>query len=202
MTEPGQTDEYTLADHVNAIIEHCGNGVIDYCIYDTGEIVPEIIKKYNLEGQDLVIPERGNIKDIKFIQRDLATVSGGYIRHDPNLVAQAVIGLICDDLQYQDKQNDPQYLMLNNKLKEDKRISKIKKQMQKESRKPKKEKKRKGGSKFVSKYGDRMEAIIDSNDLEKEKLKKLKREAKKNSKRKVTSERKKSESRKRTISDD
>jgi len=54
MTEPGQTDNYSVSDHLNAIIDHCGNGVVDYCIYDTGEIVPEFVRKYNREGQDLV----------------------------------------------------------------------------------------------------------------------------------------------------
>ena len=47
MTEPGQTDNYSISDHINAIIDHCGTGIIDYCIYDTGEIIPEFIKKYN-----------------------------------------------------------------------------------------------------------------------------------------------------------
>ena len=37
MTEFGQTDNYSVADHIKAIIEHCGEGLIDYCIYDTGE---------------------------------------------------------------------------------------------------------------------------------------------------------------------
>lgn len=51
-------------------------------------------------------------------------IQNGCIRHDPDLVATSIIQLICDDLKYQDKQNDPQYLMLNNKLKEDKRMNK------------------------------------------------------------------------------
>ena len=54
MTEPGQTDNYSLADHIKAIIEHTGKNVIDYCIYDTGEIIPEYIKRYNLKGSELV----------------------------------------------------------------------------------------------------------------------------------------------------
>ena len=29
MTEPGLTDNYSVADHVNAIVEHCGEGLID-----------------------------------------------------------------------------------------------------------------------------------------------------------------------------
>ena len=118
MTEPGQTDNYSVSDHLNAIIEHCGNGIIDYCIYDTGEIVPEFIKKYNLEGQDLVEQDIEKIKGIKFLQRNLSIIADGYIRHDPSLLASSIIELICDDLKYQDKQNDPQFLMLNTKLRE------------------------------------------------------------------------------------
>ena len=131
MTEPGQTDNYSVSDHLNAIIEHCGAEIIDYCIYDTGEIIPEFIKKYNLEGQDLVEQNIDKVKGIKFLQRDLSMITDNLIRHDPNLVATSIIELICDDLKYKDKQNDPQYLMLNTKLREEKRINKQKKKAKK-----------------------------------------------------------------------
>ena len=178
MTEPGQTDEYSVSDHLNAIIEHCGKGIVDYCIYDTGEVVPEYIKKYNLEGQDLVDSDIDKVKGITFLQRNLSTISDGCIRHDPELVAESVIGLICDDLKYQDKQNDPQYLMLNNKLREDKRINKIKKQMVKDAKKGKKDKDtKKRNSKFSSKYSDRIESIKQADEMIKLKEQKLKKEA-------------------------
>ena len=181
MTEPGQTDEYSVSDHLNAIIEHCGKGIVDYCIYDTGEVVPEFIKKYNLEGQDLVIPDVDKVRGITFLQRNLSMISNGCIRHDPELVAESIIGLICDDLKYQDKENDPQYLMLNNKLKEDKRINKIKKQMKKDEKKGIKEdkKSRKKNSKFSSKYSDRIESIRQSDEMIKLKEQKVKKESKK-----------------------
>lgn len=190
MTEPGQTDEYTVSDHLNAIIEHCGSGVVDYCIYDTGEIVPEFIKKYNLEGQDLVIPDINKVRGITFLQRNLSAVSNGCIRHDSDLVAESIIGLICDDLKYQDKQNDPQYLMLNNKLKEDKRISKIKKKMEKIPKKNNKLKKEIGkrNSKFTSKYRDRIESIKKADEmvrLKEQKIKKENRKSKKIQKQKI-----------------
>ena len=177
MTEPGQTDNYGVSEHINAIIEHCGKGIVDYCIYDTGEIVPEIVKKYNMDGQDLVDPNIDKIKGIKFLQRNLATVSDGFIRHDPSLVASSIIELICDDLKYQDKQNDPQYMMLSNKLREDKRIQKIQKRMIKKESKNKKRpesknKNRKSQSKFQSKYSERIESIREAD--EKIKLKKSK----------------------------
>ena len=174
MTEPGQTDKYTVSDHINAILEHCGKGIVDYCIYDTGEIVPEIIKKYNKDGQDLVEQDIDKIKGIKFLQRNLATVTDGYIRHDPNLVASSIIELICDDLKYQDKQNDPQYMMLSNKLREDKRIQKIQKKMEKKEKKniknPSKAKETKRGkSKFSSKYSERIASIKEADEKTKKK---------------------------------
>ncbi len=179
MTEPGQTDNYTIADHINAIEEHCGKGVIDYCIYDTGEIVPEMIKKYNTEGQDLVEQNIDKVKGITFLQRELAKVTDGYIRHDPALVASSIIELICDDLKYQDKQNDPQYMMLNNKLREDKRIQKVQKQMKKKekrnSKKPE-EKLKKGKSKFSSKYSDRIASIKEADQKAIKKKKSLEKQ--------------------------
>ena len=167
MTEPGQTDDYSVSDHLNAIIEHCGNGVVDYCIYDTGEIVPEFIKKYNTEGQDLVEQDIDKVRGIKFLQRNLSMVVNGHIRHDPSLVASSIIELICDDLKYQDKQNDPQYLMLNTKLREEKRINKIKK-----ATKHRKQKEANGNhvkalkskSKFSNKYSDRIASIREADE--------------------------------------
>ena len=189
MTEPGQTDNYSVTDHINAIIEHCGTGLIDYCIYDTGEIIPEFIKKYNLEGQDLVEQDVDKIKGIKFLQRDLSMISNDLIRHDSSLVASSIIELICDDLKYQDKQNDPQYLMLNTKLREEKRINKVKKKMAKKEKLKaqgklgKREKEWKGKSKFSSKYSDRIKSIREADEkarqrTKKEQVKKRKQKAK------------------------
>ena len=166
MTEPGQTDNYSVADHINAILEHCGQGIMDYCIYDTGEVIPEFIKKYNLEGQDIVEQDVDKVKGIKFLQRNLSMIDGEFIRHDPNLVAASIIELICDDLKYQDKQNDPQYLMLNTKLQEEKRINKKKKAMEKRNRNGKKpqEKHVRGKSKFSNKYSERIASIKEADE--------------------------------------
>ena len=119
MTDPGQTADYTLSDHVKAIVDHVGEGVVDYCIYDTGEIVPEIIRKYNEEGADLVEQDTSNAKSlgVHLMKRDLATVDGEFIRHNPNAIAASIIELICEDLKFKDMQNNPEYMILSDKLK-------------------------------------------------------------------------------------
>ena len=196
MTEPGQTDDYSVSDHLNAIIEHCGNGVVDYCIYDTGEIIPEFIKKYNLEGQDLVEQDIEKVRGITFLQRNLSMITENYIRHDSNLVASSIIELICDDLKYQDKQNDPQYLMLNTKLREEKRINKIKKDMERKAKKGKARKKKettkRGKSKFSNKYSERIASIREADAKARRKLEKENKKPKKNTNSTNTSKKPKS----------
>ena len=182
MTEPGQTDDYTVADHVKAIIEHCGEGIIDYCIYDTGEVIPEYIKKYNKEGADLVEQKLDDpiLRKIKFIKKNISTIIDGKIRHDPLLVAESAITLICNDLKYQDRESDPEYLMLNAKLKSDKRINKLKKEkakMDKKSRRKgidpnKKNTKNAKQSKFSSKYSERIKSIKESDAKNKKRIEK------------------------------
>ena len=140
----------------------------------TKEQEEEFIKKYNLEGQDLVEQNIDKVKGIKFLQRNLSMIKDDHIRHDPGLVALSIIELICDDLKYQDKQNDPQYMMLSNKLREDKRIQKIQKKMEKKEKKniksPSKAKETKRGkSKFSSKYSERIASIKEADEKTKKK---------------------------------
>ena len=174
MTEPGQTDDYSVEDHIKAIIEHCGEGLIDYCIYDTGEVVPEYIKMYNRECADLVEQKINDpaLKRIKFIKKNISKIVDGKIRHDPYMIAESAITLICNDMKFQDKENDPSYIMLNAKLQSDKRINKLKKEKRKKDKKaerkgidPNKKKDRfKKQSKFSAKYSDRIKSIKDSGE--------------------------------------
>ena len=168
MTELGQTDEYTLSDHIKAINDYVGTGIIDYCIYDTGEIVPEFIKKYNLKGSDIVMPDTNKAKElgVRLVQRNLSKVEGDSIRHDPDVIASTIIQLICDELKFEDMQNDSQYMLLNSRLKESKREIKKRekkdKKFQKSGRKPFERRDSSVKSKFNTKYKDRIESIKDS----------------------------------------
>lgn len=173
MTEPGQTYNYSLSDHINAINNHAGGKIIDYCIYDTGEIVPEYIRKYNMQGYELIEQDIQKVKNqgIKLMQRNVSCMQGEYIRHDSNLVAQAIIELVCEDLKFKDKQNDLKYMLLNDRLKSSKKHNKrIQRNKIKQAKK-----KPQGKSKFFSKYQDRIESIKESDMKlkEKERLNKI-----------------------------
>lgn len=161
MTEQGQTDNYTLSDHIKAINEHVGKGVIEYCIYDTGELIPEYIRKYNMQGQELVDidAQKAKAEGVYLMQRELSYVDGEFIRHNPEAIATSIIQLICDDLKFKDMQNDTKYILLND------RLSQAKKNLKEEGKKKSKHKSRNietGKSKFSKKYQDRIKSIQES----------------------------------------
>ena len=174
MTEPGQTDNYTLSEHIKAINEHIGKGVIQYCIYDTGEITPEYIRKYNMEGAELVEQDVSKVKveGVSLIQRNLSHIENGKIRHNPDAIATSIIQLICDDLKFNNMENNAQYMMLNKKLKNNKKSLKKQAKSNKKNLKQANSKKEKlGKSKFFEKYSERMESIKES-DIKQEERKK------------------------------
>ena len=174
MTEYGQTDDYTLYDHIKAIIDHAGKGIIDYCVYDTGEIVPEYVRQYNKEGSNLVEQDISKVKDegIKLIQRSLSTIENGRIRHNPDAIATSIIQLICDELKFRDMQNNTQYIMLDSKIKDTKKKLKQENKKNKPTKSKNKKKNRHSGSKFLDKYNERITSIRESENKQKEKLNK------------------------------
>lgn len=173
MTEPGQTDDYDVSDHINSILEHSGDGIIEFCISDVGEIVPEYIRKYNLLGSDVVNTDASNIrnKGIRLIKGSLAGIEGNYIRHDPDRTAKLIIELICTDLKFKDKHTDEQYMLLNSRLKEENRKEKKLKRKTKKIKAEKKDTLIKSKSKFSSKYKDRINSIKESEKTRLENIK-------------------------------
>lgn len=181
MTDPGQTDDFSLFDHIKAILDHARNPIIDYCIYDSGEIIPEYIKMYNMQGADVVEQDVKKIKElgIKIIQRKFSVVDGESIRHDPELVADSIIELICDDMVFKDMQNRPEYISMNTKLKKSTKKRKLtEKEKEKELKKMNKKalknkgKARRKKSKFATKYNDRIISIQESEEKRKQRLEK------------------------------
>ena len=151
-----------MSDHIKAIIEHAGKGVIEYCIYDTGELVPEYIRKYNMQGQDLVEIDTSVAKEqgIYLMQREISHVQDDFIRHNPEAIAASIIQLICDDLKFKDMQNDTKYVLLNDRLKNAKKA--LKESSRNDNFRRTKKKKERGESKFQKKYRERIESIQES----------------------------------------
>jgi len=96
MTQPGETDGYTVYDHINTIEKHTYNGVIDYCIVNTAPIPSTLKVKYFEEGAEIVKIDYDKIKRINttMIYKELISISNNFVRHEPDKLAKVAIDLV------------------------------------------------------------------------------------------------------------
>lgn len=82
MTQPGETDDYRVSDHIAVLNSYLNKKKIDTVIAHEGEISKKILKKYETEEQkDQVIFDRENLRDIKVIANNYVTIENDIIRH-------------------------------------------------------------------------------------------------------------------------
>ena len=83
MTQPGETDDFTVSDHVETLNRYLGKNKITDVIVNTGEITPEVIEKYAVEEQkDPVVIDYENLKDVHLIEDQLVKIIHDQIHHD------------------------------------------------------------------------------------------------------------------------
>lgn len=82
MTQPGETEGYTVCDHIEAIHRHANNErLFDYCIVNTQRIPDSVYKRYKSEGAEAVKVDSARIKKfgIQLVERDLIQLRDGFL---------------------------------------------------------------------------------------------------------------------------
>ncbi|MCB2293428.1 YvcK family protein [Clostridium algoriphilum] len=122
MTQPGESDNYGVKDHIKAINKHAKCKVVDYVVVNTGKISSELEQKYHDDNSNMVhINEQELTKNgIGVIKRDFVEVGKGYIRHDPDKLAAILVETIMEKRLFKDKKKIVEYFYLSQKLKENK----------------------------------------------------------------------------------
>lgn len=94
MTQDGETDGYDADDHVRAILEHAGPGVIDVCIANSTPAPPEIMEPYAKEGVAQLELNRADIEQLGIAVRTFPLLEPGrYIRHNSDALARAILSV-------------------------------------------------------------------------------------------------------------
>lgn len=88
MTQPGETDDLKVSDHVAIINKYLGKRKVDVVIANNGKIKEDIRKKYEtLEQKDPVILDIENLENVEVISNDYVKIENGYLRHDAILLS-------------------------------------------------------------------------------------------------------------------
>ncbi len=95
MTQPGETDGYTVADHIRAIDRICGISIFDAVLVQGRSPSPEALRIYADEYSHPVFLDR---EEVKKLGKRIVTVNvmsenpqNHNIRHDPALLSKALI---------------------------------------------------------------------------------------------------------------
>ena len=96
MTQPGETDNYAVSDHVAALVRHSHASILDYCLVNNGEVPREILERYAKDKSLLVVNDRKKTEGMGYrvVEEDFSMISDGVIRHDPEKLAKIILSFI------------------------------------------------------------------------------------------------------------
>lgn len=95
MTQEGETEGYTNADHIRAIFQHSLPELFPLCLVNSSVIPPEVLERYAQEGAEPLRYDKAKCAElgVELVSRPVSMVRDGYVRHDPELLAAALLEL-------------------------------------------------------------------------------------------------------------
>ena len=93
MTQEGETEGYTVSDHISALFHHSCRNLFDICLCNSSPIPKGVAAKYAQEGASPLYADAGPCAalGVEVISRPIATVDNGFVRHDPGHLARELI---------------------------------------------------------------------------------------------------------------
>ncbi len=93
MTQEGETEGYTAADHLEALLAHGEPGLVDLCLANSTPVHPGLVERYRAEDAAPLVVDRARIAalGLELEERPLASAGGDYARHDPDQLAEAIL---------------------------------------------------------------------------------------------------------------
>ena len=95
MTQEGETEGYSNADHIRAIFQHSAPGLFHLCLVNSATIPHDVLGSYAQEGAEPLRFDKTACAElgVELVSRPVSTVRDGLVRHDPELLAAALLEL-------------------------------------------------------------------------------------------------------------
>jgi 2-phospho-L-lactate transferase/gluconeogenesis factor (CofD/UPF0052 family) len=101
MTQPGETQNYSAAEHVRALVRHTGPGVVTHVLVNSGHVPDEVLARYQGTGADAVAINENELEMLgvrtvkaNFIEITDAPDAKHVVRHDPKKLAHAIFRVV------------------------------------------------------------------------------------------------------------
>lgn len=95
MTQDGETEKMTAADHVAALLRHGAPGLVDICLANSAQVRPGLVERYRAEDSAPIVVDRERVEalGVELIERELASETSDFARHSVTRLAQAVMDI-------------------------------------------------------------------------------------------------------------
>jgi len=95
MTQPGETTGYTLNDHVEALIAHGGEGIVDTVLANDGPLPIQMVEQYSAVGSEPVALDTKKLqaKGIRTIRATLISSKKPAV-HDPERLGKVIMDIV------------------------------------------------------------------------------------------------------------
>ncbi len=95
MTQPGETDNFKVSDHIRLLNRYLGKKKVSIVVANDTIIDEDIRKRYEtLEQKDQVILDRENLTNIEIISDDYFIIENNLIRHDSIKLGLAIFSYL------------------------------------------------------------------------------------------------------------
>lgn len=119
MTQPGETQKFSVSDHIKVIFDHCGRDIIDCVIANEESIHPDLKDKYYAEGSDIVNLDIEELEKlgVDVVKDDLTETQKTYVRHNAKKLAKIIIETVMERKMLYDRNKILEYIYLCKKIK-------------------------------------------------------------------------------------
>ena len=95
MTQDGETEGMTASDHVAALLDHSGPGLVDLCLFNSAPVRPGLLERYREEDAIPITVDREAVEalGVELVTRPVSSETSHYARHSVTRLAQAVMEL-------------------------------------------------------------------------------------------------------------
>lgn len=95
MTQEGETEGYTVSDHIQALFHHSHPGLFKLCLTNSTPIPETISRRYALEGAEPIRHDTEACRrlGVTLLDRPVAALENGLVRHNPGHLAHELMAI-------------------------------------------------------------------------------------------------------------
>jgi uncharacterized cofD-like protein len=101
MTQEGETEGYTAADHVEALMAHGAPGMVDLCLANSQAVPGWLLERYKQEDAAPLVVDRERFAEmgLELVERPVASQDSNFARHSSDRLAREVLRVYEQKLQ-------------------------------------------------------------------------------------------------------